>query len=106
MKWFVGSIAKKRGVLPWEDANSTGRNQPWRPSRTWGSSGTAAVGSFGTPLGSGMVLFECAVHHRGSNLQHEMSPTGRPPHLLVSAHPAMQQPLHRAFGTCRRDRLS
>jgi hypothetical protein len=33
-----------------------------------GSSSLAPVWAFGAPLGSGMVLLECAVHHRGSNL--------------------------------------
>src|SRR5690242_19646300 len=77
-----------------------------RPSRMWGSSSLTPVWAFGTPLGSGMVLLECAVHHRGSNLQHQVGPTGRPPHLLAGAHSAMQQPLHRAFGGRRRDRLA
>jgi hypothetical protein len=59
----------------------------------WGSGSLAAVWAFGAPLGSGMVLLECAVHHRGSNLQHQMGSPRRPPHLLAGAHSAMQQPL-------------
>jgi hypothetical protein len=39
----------------------------------WGSSGMAAVWAFGTLLGSGMVPIECAIHHGGSNLQHQVS---------------------------------
>jgi hypothetical protein len=70
-----------------------------------GAGGSVAVRAFGAPLGGGMIPIERAVHHRGSNLQHQMGAAGRPPHLLAGAHAAMQQPLHRALGGRRRDRL-
>jgi hypothetical protein len=40
-----------------------------------------------------MVLVEGAVHDRGSYLEHQMRPAGRPSHLLIGVHPAVQQPL-------------
>jgi len=41
-----------------------------------GSSGPAAVWAFGTPLGSSMIPIEGAIHHRGSNLQHQSKRCG------------------------------
>jgi DNA-directed RNA polymerase subunit RPC12/RpoP len=52
-----------------------------------------------------MIPLEGAVHDRGSDFQHQMSAPRRPTHLLLSIHPAMQQPLHRAFGDRGRDRF-
>ncbi len=56
-------------------------------------------------LGGAVVPIQGAICHRGSDLQHQMGPSRRPTHLLVRAHPAMQQPLHRALSGRRRDRL-
>jgi hypothetical protein len=55
-----------------------------------GSGSPATVWAFGAPFGSSMVPIERAVHHRGSNLQHQMGPARRPAHLLTGAHPPMQ----------------
>src|ERR1700690_103862 len=52
-----------------------------------------------------MVTVEGFVHDRSSNLQHQMCALRRPAHLLLSIHPAMQQPLNCAFRGCRRDRF-
>ncbi len=76
-----------------------------RPSILWGGSGGPTIWAFGPPLSGGMVLVEGAVHNRGPNLEHQMCPMGRPSHLLVGIHPAVQQPLHRALRSGRRDRL-
>jgi hypothetical protein len=46
-------------------------------------------------FGHRMILLEGAVHYRASNLEHQMCPTWRPPHLLLRVHPAMQEPLYR-----------
>ena len=56
----------------------------------------------GPALRGGMVLIERAVHHRGSDLEHQMRSPRRPAHLLLRAHPTVQQPLHRTLcGRCR-----
>jgi hypothetical protein len=34
-------------------------------------------------------MFMGAVHHRASNLEHQVRPAWRPAHLLLGIHPAM-----------------
>ena len=70
-----------------------------------GGSCCAPIGTMSRSFGDGMILFESTVHHRASDLEHQMCPSWRPTHLLLGVHPAMQQPLHRAFRDRRRDRL-
>jgi len=53
-------------------------------------------------LSDSIAPLEGAVRYSGSNLQHHMCSARRPAHLLIRAHPAMNQPLHGAF--CRRRR--
>jgi hypothetical protein len=53
----------------------------------------------------GVIAIERPVHHRGSDLEHEMNASRRPAHLLLGIHATVQQPLHRALRGCRRDRL-
>ena len=76
-----------------------------RPSRTWGALCCRAEWSTGPPLGGGMVLGKSIVRNSGADLQHAMGASRGPTHLLVGAHPTVQQPLHRALRGCRRDRL-
>src|SRR5215207_5708767 len=61
--------------------------------------------STGPPLGGGMVLGKGVVRNSGADLQHAMGASWGPTHLLVGAHPTVQQPLHRALRGRRRDRL-
>src|SRR4051812_50063356 len=76
-----------------------------RPSRTWGALCCRAEWSRGPPLGGGMVLGKGIVRNSGADLQHAMGASWGPTHLLVGAHPTVQQPLHRALRGRRRDRL-
>ena len=52
-----------------------------------------------------MIVVEGAVHHRASNLEHQMRAVWRPTHLLLGVHPAVHQPLRRAFDGRRGDWL-
>ena len=61
-----------------------------------GSGGSAERASCPT-LSDCIVSFEGAVRDSGSNPQHHVRSAWRPAHLLTRAHPAMKQPLHRAF---------
>src|SRR4051812_3776779 len=74
-----------------------------RPSRTWGALCCRAEWSTGPPLSGGMVLGKGIVRNSGADLQHAMGASWGPTHLLVGAHPTVQQPLHRALRGCRRD---
>src|SRR3954468_4878846 len=74
-----------------------------RPSRTWGALCCRAEWSTGPPLGGGMVLGKGIVRNSGADLQHAMGASWGPTHLLVGAHPTVQQPLHRALRGRRRD---
>ena len=75
-----------------------------RPSQTWGLC-RAPVGTTGPCFGNGAIVFEGSVHHRAPNLEHQVRTTRRPTHLLLGIHPAMEQPLHGAFGNRSRDWL-
>jgi hypothetical protein len=70
-----------------------------------GGSCRAAIRTAGAPFCDGVIALEGTVHRRASNLKHQMRATWRPTHLLLGVHPAVQQPLHRAFGDRRRDWL-
>jgi hypothetical protein len=59
----------------------------------------------GAALCDGVIVLGGTVHHRASNLEHQMRAAWRPPHLLLGVHPAMHQPLHCAFGDRRGNRL-
>ena len=76
-----------------------------RPSRTWGALCCRAEWSRGPPLSGGMVLGKGIVRNSSADLQHAMGASWGPTHLLVGAHPTVQQPLHRALRGRRRDRL-
>ena len=52
-----------------------------------------------------VILVEGPVDDRGADLEHQMRSSRRPTHLLVGAHPPVQQPLHRTLGGRRRYRL-
>ena len=43
-----------------------------RPSRTWGWSRDAAVGTVGRPFGRDVIALERRVHNGGSDLEHQM----------------------------------
>jgi hypothetical protein len=49
------------------------------------------------------TLLQVAIHHAGSNLQHEMNATLRPPHLLVLDHPLCHQRTNGGFRQTRRN---
>ena len=57
------------------------------------------------PADVAVILVKCAVDDGGADLKHQMSATGRPPHLLLRPHPAVQQPLHGALRRRREERL-
>jgi hypothetical protein len=59
----------------------------------------------GPSLSSRVIVVEGPVNDRGADLKHQMRSSGRPTHLLVGAHPPVQQPLHRTLGGRRRYRL-
>ena len=65
----------------------------------------AAKGTVGAPFCEGVIVLEGTVHHRAADLEHQMRTAWRPTHLLLRVHPAMQQPLHSAFGDRRGDWL-
>jgi hypothetical protein len=46
-------------------------------------------GTTGPPFGDGVITFKGAVHHRASNLEHQVRTARRPTHLLLGIHPAM-----------------
>jgi len=48
-------------------------------------------------------LSQVAIHHSGSDLQHEMSATLRPAHLLLLHHPSSDQRIDSGFRQTRRD---
>jgi hypothetical protein len=75
-----------------------------RPSQTWRSCG-ATKRTAGAPFSDGVIVLEGTVHYRASNLEHQMRAAWRPTHLLLGVHPAVHQPLRRAFGDRRRDWL-
>src|ERR1700733_5546753 len=75
-----------------------------RPSQTWGSC-RAAKRTAGAPFCDGVIEREGTVHNSASNLEHQMRGAWRPTHLLLGVHPAVPQPLHRAFGDRRGDWL-
>src|SRR4051812_23679287 len=87
------------------DTLTTELEVPQRPSRTWGALCCWAEWSTGPPLSGGMVLGKGIVRNSGADLQHAMGASWGPTHLLVGAHPTVQQPLHRALRGRRRDRL-
>jgi hypothetical protein len=76
-----------------------------RPSRTWGSSRRTPERTAGPALGDSVIPLKRPVGGRGSNLQHQMSASGRPAHVLLCVHSPVQQPLHGTFGNRRRNRL-
>jgi hypothetical protein len=45
-----------------------------------------------------VIAFKGAVYCRSSNFEHQVRTARRPTHLLLGIHPAMEQPLRRAFG--------
>jgi hypothetical protein len=49
----------------------------------------APEGTTGPPFGDGVITFKGVVHHRASNLEHQVRPAWRPTHLLLGIHPAM-----------------
>jgi hypothetical protein len=49
---------------------------------------------------------KAAVKDGGPHLQHAVSPSGRPAHLVAPVEPGVDQPVDRAFGARRRDRLA
>src|SRR5271166_1197168 len=55
-------------------------------------------------FGGRVIRVEGLVHDGGSDLEHQMCFFRRPTHLLVGAHPPMQQPLQRALRGRRRYR--
>src|SRR5260370_2409414 len=75
-----------------------------RPSRTWGSRSTPER-TASPALRIGMVLVEVPVHDRCPHLEHQVSSSRRPTHLLAGIHSAVHEPLHRAFRYSGRDRL-
>src|SRR5208283_5890949 len=82
-----------------------GLDDAQRPSKTWGDSCGMAKRATGPSLSGRVVLVEGPVDDRGADLEHQMRSSRRPTHLLVGAHPQVQQPLHRALRGRRRDRL-
>ena len=60
----------------------------------------------GPSFGGRVIRVEGPVHDGGSDLEPQMRSSRRPTHLLVGAHPPMQQPVHRALGGRRRYRLT
>ena len=76
-----------------------------RPSRTWGWLRSSPKRTTGPPLCPGMIVVEGLVHHRSADLEHQMRASWRPAHLLIGAHPAVQQPLHGTLRRRRRDWL-
>jgi len=70
-----------------------------------GGSCRAPEGATGSPFGDGVIVFEGIVHHRTSNLEHQMRTAWRLTHLLLGVHPAVQQPLNHTFRDRRRDWL-
>src|SRR5271166_1332675 len=76
-----------------------------RPSITWGDSCGVAKRATGPSLSGFVIRVEGPVHDGGSDLEHQMRSSRRPRHLLVGAHPPVQQPLHRTLGGRRRYRL-
>jgi hypothetical protein len=76
-----------------------------RPSQTWEVLHRRTKRTIGPALGGGVIALEGPVHYRGSYLEHALVASRRPAHLLLLAHPLMQQPLHRALGGCCRDRF-
>src|SRR4051794_639791 len=77
-----------------------------RPSKTWGDSCGMAKWATGPSFGGRVIRIEGPVHDGGSDLEHQMRSSRRPTHLLVGAHPPVQQSLHRALGGRRRYRLT
>ena len=73
-----------------------------RPSITWGDSSGMAKRATGPSLSGRVILVEGPVDDRGADLEHQMRSSRRPTHLLVGAHPPVQQPLHRTLGSRRR----
>jgi cytochrome d ubiquinol oxidase subunit II len=70
------------------DACFAGGSFVARPSQTWGLC-RAPEGTTGPPFSGGVITFKGAVHHRASNLEHQVRTARRPTHLLLSIHPAM-----------------
>src|SRR5208283_3360742 len=77
-----------------------------RPSITLGDSCGMAKRATGPSFSGRVIRVEGPVDDRGTDLEHQMRPSRRPAHLLVGAHPPVQQPLHRALGGRRRYRLT
>jgi len=77
-----------------------------RPSQTWGPLRRTVKWSAGVWLGGGVIRGKGTVHHRGADLQHSVSATWRPAHLLIGAHAPVQQALHCTFGRRRGDGLA
>src|SRR5271165_672906 len=73
-----------------------------RPSITWGDSCGMAKRAAGPSLSGRVILVEGPVDDRGADLEHQMRSSRRPTHLLVGAHPPVQQPMHRTLGGRRR----
>jgi len=59
-----------------------------------GSSRRAAEPTAGPPLGDGMIAIKRPIGGRGPNLQHQMSASWRPVHVLPGFHSPVQQPLY------------
>ena len=76
-----------------------------RPSITWGTSCGMAKRATGPSFSGRVIRVEGPVDDRGADLEHQMRSSRRPTHLLVGAHPPVQQPLHRTLGGRRRYRL-
>src|SRR5271166_7094207 len=76
-----------------------------RPSITWGDSCGMAKRAAGPSLSGRVILVEGPVDDRGADLEHQMRSSRRPTHLLVGAHPPVQQPMHRTLGGRRRIKL-
>ena len=68
-----------------------------RPQRHSGGSAKASgskghcgtLDDTGPAFGDGVIMFKGAVHHRASNLEHQVRAARRPTHLLLGIHPAM-----------------
>jgi hypothetical protein len=49
----------------------------------------APEGTTGRAFGDGVIMFKGVVHHRASNLEHQVRAVRCPAHLLLGIHPAM-----------------
>jgi hypothetical protein len=82
------------------------KNCTWIPARDRLKPGglcRATKRTAGAPFFGGVIVLEGTVHHHPRNLEHQVRPAWCPTHLLLGLHPAVYQPLHRAFGDRRGD---